>query len=106
MAQRARRRSRAVGCPYTITHLDIYIPDRCPVLGTPLEIGEGSLGPTSPSLDKIVPSLGYVPGNIAVISHRANVIKQNATSEELFAVARWLKAEEDRVRRELLGEAA
>lgn len=42
------------------------------------------------SLDRIVPSLGYVPGNVAVISHRANRIKSDATADELRAVADWL----------------
>jgi hypothetical protein len=34
--------------------------------------------------------LGYVKGNVAVISHRANAIKNNATAEELQMVARWV----------------
>jgi len=29
-------------------------------------------------------SLGYVPGNIAVISHFANTMKQNCTDSEVF----------------------
>lgn len=30
--------------------------------------------------------MGYVPGNVVVISHRANCIKYNATMQELCAV--------------------
>lgn len=41
------------------------------------------LGPESPTLDKIIPALGYVPGNVWVISHRANTIKSDASLEEL-----------------------
>lgn len=37
----------------------------------------------SPSLDKIIPSLGYAKGNIWVISYRANTIKNNCTFEEI-----------------------
>ena len=47
-------------------------------------------GPGSPTLDRIVPSLGYVPGNVVVISHKANSIKSNATAAEIRAVADWL----------------
>jgi hypothetical protein len=73
---------------------DVVVPDRCPVLGIPLVVGVGVVGPNSPTLDKIIPALGYVPGNVVVISHRANSIKHNATSTELFAVARWLQQAE------------
>ena len=41
----------------------------------------------SPSLDKIKPHLGYVPGNVLVVSHRANMIKHDATPEELSLLA-------------------
>jgi hypothetical protein len=36
---------------------------------------------------------GYTATNIAVISRRANTIKNNASPEELRAVADWLDAE-------------
>ena len=38
--------------------------------------------PASPSLDQIVPGLGYVKGNVQVISHRANTLKSDGTLEE------------------------
>ena len=33
--------------------------------------------------DKIIPSLGYIENNIAIISQRANTLKNNATLDEL-----------------------
>lgn len=42
--------------------------------------------PASPSLDKIIPSLGYVPGNVRIISARANLLKNDATVDELRAI--------------------
>ena len=47
-----------------------------------------------PSLDRIIPTKGYIPGNIAVISQRANCIKSDATSEEIEAVHNWLLRKE------------
>lgn len=44
-------------------------------------------GDNSPTLDKIEPALGYVPGNIIVISGRANRLKADATIDELRAIA-------------------
>ena len=37
-------------------------------------------------------SKGYVPGNIAVISMRANMIKNNATLAELKAIVAYIEA--------------
>lgn len=45
----------------------------------------------SPSLDRIDSSKGYVKGNVRVISARANMLKNNATVEELTLVLKDLK---------------
>lgn len=44
----------------------------------------------SPSIDRIVPELGYVPGNIAIISWRANDLKKDATADEMRRIADWI----------------
>jgi hypothetical protein len=89
--------------PFSITHEDIQIPELCPVLGIKLEhasketASRGAMGgfhDASPTLDKIIPALGYVPGNIAVISWRANKLKGDGTTGELRAVADWMQAQE------------
>jgi hypothetical protein len=84
----AKHRAKAKNIPFTITPNDIVIPPTCPVLGIPLQRGCGKSGPTpnSPSLDRIVPTRGYVPGNVVVVSHRANTIKNDATPDELALV--------------------
>jgi hypothetical protein len=45
----------------------------------------------SPSLDRINNNLGYVPGNVIVVSDRANRIKNNATIEELEKIVNYYK---------------
>lgn len=90
LLQLAKSRSYKGDFPCTITIDDIVIPETCPVLGIPLKRNTTKLHRGSPTLDKIVPELGYVPGNVAVISHRANTIKQNATPDELRKVFEWL----------------
>lgn len=87
----AKRRAKEYGRPFTITPSDIIVPEYCPVFGTKLEFTPGKYSPNAPSLDAINPKLGYIPGNIAVISHRANSIKQDATVEELMKVRDWLR---------------
>lgn len=69
--------------PFNIEPADILIPTVCPLLGIPLYVGKKKHCPNSPSLDKIIPAKGYVKGNIQVVSYRANVIKQDASLEEL-----------------------
>jgi hypothetical protein len=88
----AKKRAASAGVPITISLSDIVVPDVCPVLGIPLMRAAGSVCGTdnSPSLDRIVPELGYVPGNIAVISSRANMIKSTGTAEEHRKVADWI----------------
>lgn len=83
----ARIRAKRYGIPIAITWRDIEIPDVCPVLGIPLKVNKRSMGRDSPSLDRIIPSLGYVPGNILVVSMRANQIKTDANPEEILRVA-------------------
>lgn len=68
---------------------DIHVPRFCPALGIPLYRAGGAAaqGPNSPTLDRVTPELGYVRGNVRVISSRANQIKSDATPEELLRVA-------------------
>ncbi len=51
-----------------------------------LASGDGKCQFNSPTLDRIDPVKGYVPGNIVVVSLRANTIKNDATMDELAAV--------------------
>ena len=85
---RAKYRARDANITFDITPEDIVIPSHCPALNIPLFIGKDRSN--SPSLDRIVPSKGYTPENIAVISMRANAIKNDATREEIRRVAEWL----------------
>jgi hypothetical protein len=87
----AASKDRAIKCgvPHTITKDDIVIPSHCPIFGIPLVVAKGTPTDNSPSLDRIVPKLGYVRENIIVISWRANSIKRNATVAELRALANF-----------------
>jgi hypothetical protein len=89
-----RSRSRREGVPFNLT-LDFYnnIPDLCPVLGIPLiKPGPGKPGynPNRATIDKLVPSLGYILSNCEWISLHANLIKTSATTEEVGKVYKWM----------------
>jgi hypothetical protein len=85
----AKQRAKKLGIPFAIKRTDIKIPEYCPVLGIKLTIAP-KLTFSSTTLDRIIPKLGYVPGNIAVISLRANQLKNNASLEELEALVNWM----------------
>ena len=91
----AKHRAKKRNVPFSLTPADIVIPTHCPVLGIRLVRGTGSSGvtDTSPTLDRLVPALGYTAGNIRVISGRANRIKNDATAAEVRAVLAWMEAE-------------
>jgi hypothetical protein len=76
----ARKRARKLGIPFTIVPDDIHIPTHCPVLGIKLERGIGKVEPWSPSLDRLVPEMGYVPGNI-----------EDGSLEDLESIVKWMK---------------
>lgn len=85
---RSKARAKRLSVDFNLTVDDIVIPKVCPVLGITLEIGAEDTD-TSPSIDRIIPELGYLAGNIIIISNKANRIKNNATPEELLKVAAW-----------------
>ncbi len=93
MLNLAKARAKKRGLEFTITEDDILpFPDTCPVLGIPLRKGAYSGDPNVRSLDRIDNSRGYVPGNVAVISRRANVLKRDATLDELRKLVAWLES--------------
>lgn len=89
MLRSARHRAKQKGLPFNITVNDFTIPETCPALGIEIAL-EGDLD-HAPSLDRVMPSLGYVKGNVMVLSNRANRIKNNAAVHELRAIADFLE---------------
>lgn len=71
---------------HTISVDDIKVPDVCPVFNEPLKFGTKYV----PSIDRIDNTKGYVPDNIQVISRRANIMKHDASQDELVKFALWV----------------
>lgn len=92
----ARTRAKFAGIDFTITEADLAFPDVCPVLGEPLQFGLGKGESMSLavrdwrySIDRIDNQLGYVPGNVIVVSYRANRLKSDANLEELRKLVKF-----------------
>lgn len=88
---RTKAKRKGIPCDRTITFEEINIPTRCPCCNIMLIRATGYPTRNSPSLDKIIPHLGYVRGNIQVICNRCNTIKQDASFEELVRVAEFFR---------------
>lgn len=88
LLQMIRSRCNREGIPFDLTPEDFTIPERCPALGIPLIYNpQHNVRPqTGLSFDRIIPSKGYVKGNVRIISFRANRIKSDASLEELKAL--------------------
>lgn len=87
LLERARSRARRGNHQFDLDRNDIFVPTICPAVAIPITVGE-ERAPGSPSLDRVDPELGYVRGNVRVVSDRANRLKGKrslATLERLAA---------------------
>lgn len=87
----AKTRSKQFNLPFDLCIDDIVIPNICPILGIPLKAGNNNHLPSSPSLDRIIPELGYVRGNVCVISYKANQMKSDLTREILLKLLSYIE---------------
>lgn len=86
----ARNHAKRDGVLFSLTIEDIVIPERCPVFGMLLDRSR-AIKDHGPSLDRVIPKLGYVKGNVRVISWRANRLKHNMLLEEIESLARYIR---------------
>lgn len=84
---RVKTRAKEKGIPFNLELCDIVIPDVCPVFKVPFIYGDHSW---TYSLDRIKPELGYVKGNVVIISNKANMMKNTATTEDIRMLYEWM----------------
>jgi len=93
---KVRAKRNNISCTLTVDELlGLYpVDNMCPVLNIPLFWGTSGKGNrnNSPSLDRINPKGDYVKENICIISWRANMLKSDATVEEIQALYYYMKA--------------
>jgi hypothetical protein len=83
----AKCRAGKQGVPFNLTLTNIPpVPTHCPALGIELRRGGVRDRANAPSLDRIIPELGYVTDNVIWVSMLANQIKTYATPEQIIRV--------------------
>ena len=86
----AKHRAKKGSLPFSIYRDDVgELPKLCPVLGIPIKVGIGKMKDGSPTIDRIHNNLGYIPGNVVIVSHKANRIKSNTTMVELELILKF-----------------
>ena len=85
----SKQRAKRTNIEHTITPEDIIIPDYCPVLNIKLDVGDRKIHGNAPSIDRIDNNKGYTKENIMIISNRANMLKNNATLDELILIGKF-----------------
>ena len=88
----ATKRSEKKNAKVSLTKEDIkeIVVTRCPILGIELIIGAQDWY-NSPSLDRIDNTKGYEKGNVIMVSHMANSIKNQATPDQILKVGNFYK---------------
>lgn len=84
-----KQSAKLKGLEHNITEEDLELPILCPLLGIPIDYTAGN-GKTmlKPSVDRINPTLGYIKGNVELMSSLANTMKSKATPEQLVFFAK------------------
>ena len=84
-----RQTAKKRGLDHTITTEDLAKTLVCPLTGIEIDwdVGTGR-HMKNPSIDRIDPEKGYVPGNVEVMSCLGNTMKCNATPEQLLFFAK------------------
>ena len=77
-------RCRRDGHAFDLLPADIMVVSHCPITGAEINYASRGRDPNGPSFDRIRPALGYVKGNVRIVSRFANLVRQNCTSAKVF----------------------
>ena len=93
----AKRRAKDKNLEFNITVQNVQneinkAKGICPALGIKIGMSNKRMDPHSQSLDRINNSYGYTPDNICIISNRANILKRDASIDELEKITEWMRS--------------
>lgn len=90
---RAKNRAAALKVPFDLTpeYLQSIWTGECPVLKCKIHWTTDRKNELAAELDRHIPALGYVKGNVTFLSRKANRLKNNSSVEELTNLLEWMK---------------
>ena len=92
MITRSRGRALRRGLEFGITVDDILpLPKLCPVLGIELDYMSSKPTDNCASIDRTDNGKGYVKGNVAIISYKANRLKHSFSIEEVQRLLAYME---------------
>lgn len=91
----SKSRAKKFGIKFDLNEDDVKalypIDGLCPILRIPLDYGFNH-NDFSPTMDRLIPSVGYVMGNVSIISQKANRMKNDCFDPAIFRrLADWLE---------------
>lgn len=93
--RRLKLRAKQNNIPFDLTeeHLVEIWTGTCAIFNTPLCMPYSTKhqDPNKATIDKILPELGYIKGNVQWVSNKANIIKSFGTIEEHEAIVSYMK---------------
>lgn len=90
MLYSAKARAKVLNVAFNLTPENVVMPSTCPVLGIPIICSGDFVRPNSPTLDRIDGKIGYVVGNVRIISWRANRLKSDGTVSEFKCIIAYM----------------
>jgi len=90
---RAKSRASQLKLPFNLTpdYLESLWTGTCPITGEAISFVERDRSDEfAAELDRFVPALGYVQGNVSFISRKMNRLKNSATTEQLQKLLDWM----------------
>lgn len=85
----SKQRAKHYNIAFDLVESDLLCPTHCSYLGLELHYLAGKVrADNTASLDRIIPEVGYIKGNVEIISDLANHMKNSATKEQLIFFAK------------------
>lgn len=90
--QQVKQDAHKRGHEFNLTIEDFALPEKCPILGIPLQFHfDSKIYPDTPSMDRVDNLVGYLKGNVRVISWKANRYKSNMSKETVRNILEYME---------------
>lgn len=87
----AKKRAKKFSIPFDIEVSDIKMEPYCPITGVELDVLTNKSS-TGMSLDRVDNTKGYVKGNVAIISRKANRLKGDGTINDFRKIIQYMES--------------